>query len=116
MLRGGACNGSGCNVRIRLQLRLLPTAFTAYFGGGGGRRNVPAVRPAKSAGGHRRRAKPPEPNRPSRTAAEGAAGSFRLAHRDCKLVVVANMYMHMLKAASRFDNLPSTTLSQKIHG
>ena len=44
------CNGSGCNVRIRLQPRLLPTAFTAYcplyepmsadrphslFGGGG---------------------------------------------------------------------------------
>ena len=29
---GGAlgCNGSGCNVRIRLQPRLLPTAFTAY--------------------------------------------------------------------------------------
>ena len=24
------CNGSGCNVRIRLQPRLLPTAFTAY--------------------------------------------------------------------------------------
>ena len=29
--RGGeGCNGSGCNVRIRLQPHLLPTAFTAY--------------------------------------------------------------------------------------
>ena len=37
----------------------------------------PAVRPAESAGRHRRRAEPPEPNRPSRTAAEGTAGSFR---------------------------------------
>ena len=27
---GRGCNGSGCNVRIRLQPRLLPTAFTAY--------------------------------------------------------------------------------------
>ena len=27
---GYGCNGSGCNVRIRLQPRLLPTAFTAY--------------------------------------------------------------------------------------
>jgi hypothetical protein len=26
----GGCNGSGCNVRIRLQPPLLPTAFTAY--------------------------------------------------------------------------------------
>ena len=26
----GGCNGSGCNVRIRLRPRLLPTAFTAY--------------------------------------------------------------------------------------
>ena len=47
------CNGSGCNVRIRLQPRLLPTAFTAYCplfepmsadhrvgGGGGGSRFV----------------------------------------------------------------------------
>ena len=47
----------------------------------------PAVRPAESAGRHRRRrAEPPEPNRPSRTAAEGTAGSFRptLAHHHCK--------------------------------
>ena len=27
---GGGCNWSGCNVRIRLRPRLLPTAFTAY--------------------------------------------------------------------------------------
>ena len=26
----GGCNGSGCNARIRLRPRLLPTAFTAY--------------------------------------------------------------------------------------
>ena len=39
----------------------------------------PAVRPAESAGRHRRRAEPPEPNWPSRTAAKGTAGSFRPA-------------------------------------
>ena len=39
----------------------------------------PAVRPAESASRHRRRAEPPEPNRPSRSAAEGTAGSFRPA-------------------------------------
>ena len=49
-------------------------------GGPAGRRRPkcrPAVRPAESAGRHRRRAEPPEANRPSRTAAEGTAGSFR---------------------------------------
>ena len=33
---GGGCNWSGCNVRIRLRPRLLPTAFTAYCREGGG--------------------------------------------------------------------------------
>ena len=56
---------------------------TGQVGSGGpagrlGRPNCrPVVRPAESAGRHRRRAEPPEPNRPSRTAAEGTAGSFR---------------------------------------
>ena len=37
------------------------------------------VRPAESAGRHHCRAEPPEPNRPSRTTAEGTTGSFRPA-------------------------------------
>ena len=48
---------------------------------GGVRRNGPAVRPAESAGRHCRRAEPPEPNRPSRTAAEGTAYSFIPSNR-----------------------------------
>ena len=58
---------------------------TSQLGSGGpagqlGRPNHRAlVRPAESAGRHDRRAEPPEPNRPSRTTAEGTTGSFRPA-------------------------------------